>query len=133
VDVSPPGFGLHQKESRLSTFQRDIGDIHVLSSVGVDILVYELVTNGSRWDFVSWSTKLAILQELGNRYYGSEDDAQMVVDSPGFPYIWEIIGSSEPLVRCLWCKILYTLAWHKCTIPHILEMRGCERLVALLE
>jgi hypothetical protein len=35
VDISPPGIGLHQKESRQPAFDNDIGDILIILSVRV--------------------------------------------------------------------------------------------------
>jgi hypothetical protein len=79
-----------------------------------------------------WSTKATILEELIDRI-SSGNYMQMVVDSPGFIYIWELLGSPDPRVRSSSCKLLGNLAYLKLTLPPILEMRGCERLVALLE
>jgi hypothetical protein len=91
------------------------------------------LTNGCRWDYVLVATKVTILGELAYRIYVSEDDAQVVVDSPVFHYIWENLGSPDPMARRSSCNLLDSLAKHECTIPHMLEMRGCERLLALLE
>jgi hypothetical protein len=92
-----------------------------------------LLTDGPRWDFVSLATKVNILDELGDRTSVSEDDAQALVDSPIFQCIWEMLGSPDPKARSSSCSLLGGLAKHECTIPQILEMRGCERLVALRE
>ncbi|KAJ7872107.1 hypothetical protein B0H13DRAFT_2553919 [Mycena leptocephala] len=92
------------------------------------------------WDFVSSSTKDTIVRELtrrimafSSRVYGSKDDAQALVDSPVFHYIWEMLRSPDPVARSSSSNLLDSLAKHECTIPHILEMRGCEQLVALLD
>jgi hypothetical protein len=87
----------------------------------------------SRWDFVSGSTKVAILKELGNRSFIPMGNPQALVDSPVFPYIWEMFGSPDPMARKWSCQLLYNLALDECNIPLILEMRGCEQLVALLK
>jgi hypothetical protein len=85
----------------------------------------------SRWDYVSWSTKVIILEELGYRVVTSKKYARMVVDSSGLPYIWELLD--DPATRVLSCILLGGLALDECIIPPILEMRGCEQLVALLK
>jgi hypothetical protein len=88
-----------------------------------------------RWDFVSWSTKSAILRALRARILVSENDhdAQAVVVSPVFRYIGEMLGSPDPGARRASCSLLGDLARYECSIPPILEMRGCERLVTLLK
>jgi hypothetical protein len=79
------------------------------------------------------ATKVAILRDLSNRSGVVKHDVQAVVDSPGFPYIGEMLGSPDPAARFSSCRLLYRLAVYEYTIPHILEMRGCERLAALLK
>jgi hypothetical protein len=86
----------------------------------------------SRWDYVAWETKVTILKELGNKNCVSEDEAQVVVDSPVFHYIWEMLGSLDSAARISSCWLLFNMTQYKFTIPPILEMGGCGRLVALL-
>jgi hypothetical protein len=90
------------------------------------------LADGSRWDYIGWETKVAILQELSNIIY-SESCTKMVVNSPGFPYIGEMLESPDPLARQSSCLLLHKLTQYECTIPPIVGMRGCERLVALIE
>jgi hypothetical protein len=80
-----------------------------------------------------WETKAAILQELANRIFVSEDEAQAVVYSPIFHHIWEILASPSHVAQGSACWLLGLLAQYEFTIPSILEARGCERLVALLQ
>jgi hypothetical protein len=86
----------------------------------------------SRWDYVAWRTKVAILGEL-YRGIDSENCAWMLVDSPGFPYILKMLGSPDPVAQQYSCRLLECLAQYKFAIPPILEIRICERLVSLLE
>jgi hypothetical protein len=73
------------------------------------------------------------MSELGQRVSASEVGAQAVVDSPVFYNIVETLASPHPVTRGLGCRLLGLLAQYECTIPPILEMRGCEQLVALLQ
>jgi hypothetical protein len=86
----------------------------------------------SRWDYVSWSTKVAILRALSYKIQ-SENNARMVVNSPGFPYIGEMLGLPDPTAQVSSCDLLESLARHEFAIPPILELGACERLLALLE
>jgi hypothetical protein len=78
-------------------------------------------------------TKAALLEELANRIFTSEGDAGAIVDSPVFHHIWKMLVSSDHEAQGLVCWLLGLLAWYEFTIPSILEARGCERLVALLQ
>jgi hypothetical protein len=84
---------------------------------------------------VSWSTKSAILRALRDRMLVSENDrdARAVVVSPVFKCVGQMLGSPDPGARRASCSLLGDLARYECSIPPILEMRGCERLVSLLE
>ncbi|KAJ7913986.1 hypothetical protein B0H13DRAFT_1873448 [Mycena leptocephala] len=84
------------------------------------------------WDYVSWATKAAILEELANRIFASEGEAQAVVDSSVFHHIWKILAWPDPVAQDLACWLLGLLASYKFVIPSILETKGCEQLVALL-
>jgi hypothetical protein len=77
--------------------------------------------------------KAAILEELANRIFESEDEAQVVVDSPVFHHIWEILASPDPAARRSACWFLGLLACYEFAIPCILETRGCEQLMAFLQ
>jgi hypothetical protein len=70
---------------------------------------------------------------LANRIDVSEGEARVVVDSPVFHHIWEILASSDPVEQGLACWLLGLLTQYEFAIPSILEARGCERLVALLQ
>jgi hypothetical protein len=63
----------------------------------------------------------------------SENYAQTVMDSSIFHYIWEMLESPDPEARASSYQLLNRLALYEFTIPHILKMRTCDRLVALLE
>jgi hypothetical protein len=52
------------------------------------------LTDGCRWDYVAWETKAAILKRLG--FEIRFNTARIVADSPGFPYIGEMLGSPDP-------------------------------------
>ncbi|KAF8196698.1 armadillo-type protein [Mycena galopus ATCC 62051] len=82
------------------------------------------------WDFVSWSTKAAILSELAVRI--SAFNARAVVDSPVFPHVAEMLESPDARTRGASCKLLGSLGRHAPTAPAILELRPCERLWSLL-
>jgi hypothetical protein len=80
-----------------------------------------------------WTTKAAILEELANRIFASEGEARAVVDSPVFHHIWEILATPDPVAQGLACWLLGLLARYEFAIPSILEARGCEQFVALLQ
>jgi hypothetical protein len=82
---------------------------------------------------VSSSTKTAILEELTARIFVSNADVRAMVDSPVFHYIWEILALPDPVARGRVCWLLGLLARYEFTVPSILEMRGCEQLMALLQ
>ncbi|KAJ7864023.1 armadillo-type protein [Mycena leptocephala] len=105
--LTPPGIGLHQKESRQPAFNSNIEDVLIVFST-------------------------AILEELANRIFESEGEAQVVVDSPVFHHIWEILVSPDPAARGSACWLLGLLAWYDFAMPSILETRACEELVTLL-
>jgi hypothetical protein len=73
------------------------------------------------------------MNELDKKIDVSEDDMQVVVDSPVFHYIWEMLESPDPVARCSSCSLFESLAQHECTRSRIVEMGGCEQLVVLLE
>jgi hypothetical protein len=78
-------------------------------------------------------TKAAILEQLANRIFASKDEARAVLHSPVFHHIWEILAWPDPVAQGLACWLLGLLAWYEFAIPSILEARGCERLVDLLQ
>jgi hypothetical protein len=80
-----------------------------------------------------WATKAAILEELADRIFVSEGKARAVVDSPVFHHIWEILASPDARARGSACWLLGLLAWYEFAKPSIVEARGCEQLVALLQ
>jgi len=92
----------------------------------------EIYSSYFRWDYVAWKTKVVIMEELSLQTY-SENCAQTLVDSPVFHYIWEMVGSSDPVAKYSSRTLLGRLVRYKCTIPPIVKMGGCERLVALLD
>jgi len=71
------------------------------------------------WDYVSWSTKAAILLELAKRAEFSEADARAVVDSPVFPYVTQMLESPDARARSCSCMLIRSLASHECTVPAI--------------
>jgi hypothetical protein len=79
-----------------------------------------------------WATMASILWELANTIYVSEVNARAMMDSPVFQYTWQMLGSPDPVARSSSCNLLGSLAWYECSIPLILEMRGCGRLLSLL-
>ncbi|KAJ7355589.1 armadillo-type protein [Mycena albidolilacea] len=84
------------------------------------------------WDYVSWSTKTAILSELVDRA-DSEDEARAVVDSPVFPHIAPMLESPDPQARSCSCRLLRSLARYKSIAPAVLELEPYEQLVFLLD
>ncbi|KAF7350485.1 hypothetical protein MVEN_01354100 [Mycena venus] len=84
------------------------------------------------WNYVSPSTKDAILEDLSSRS-ASEADACALVKSPFvFNYITQMLGSPDVGAQIYSCKLLGELARHKSTTSAILEASICERLVSLL-
>ncbi|KAJ7913980.1 armadillo-type protein [Mycena leptocephala] len=92
----------------------------------------EIYSSYFLWDYVSWATKAAILQELANKIFVSEGEARAVVDSPVFHRICEILASPDPMAQSSACWLLGLLASYEFAIPSILETKGCEQLVAFL-
>ncbi|KAF7340152.1 hypothetical protein MVEN_01933700 [Mycena venus] len=91
----------------------------------------EIYSSYFPWNFVSWSTKAAILSELADRT-ASEVDARAVLDSPIYPYIAQMLRSSDTRTRSASCRLLGTLASHDSTALAILESNHCEWLVFLM-
>ncbi|KAF7354159.1 hypothetical protein MVEN_01103500 [Mycena venus] len=85
------------------------------------------------WNFVSWSTKAAILREVADRVRSSEGDACAVVESPIFPEVAQMLLSPDARVRSSSCQLLAELAWWDSTALAIVELKPCERLVSLLQ
>ncbi|KAJ7257953.1 armadillo-type protein [Mycena haematopus] len=83
------------------------------------------------WDFVSWSTKAAILSELAERST-SEVEARAVVDSPVFPHAAQMLWSPNPRSRRASCRLLKNLASYNFTGTAFLKLKACEQLVSLL-
>ncbi|KAF7356829.1 hypothetical protein MVEN_01018400 [Mycena venus] len=83
------------------------------------------------WDYVSWSTKAAILSELADRTT-SEVEARAVVDSPVFECILPVLWSPDAGARSCSCRLLGNLASHECTAPTVLELEASMRLLSLL-
>jgi len=92
----------------------------------------EIYSSYLPWDYVSWSTKVAILSELADRVECDVNDARALVDSPALDHITQMLGSPDIGARISSSRLLASLAKHKCTIPAILELKTCERLVSLL-
>ncbi|KAJ7906062.1 hypothetical protein B0H13DRAFT_2507920 [Mycena leptocephala] len=93
----------------------------------------EIYSSYFLWNRVLWVTKAALLEELANRIFVSEGDARVVVDSPVFHHIWEILASPDPVARGSACWLLGLLAWYEFAVPSILKTRGCEQLATLLQ
>ncbi|KAF7350424.1 Armadillo repeat-containing protein 3 [Mycena venus] len=92
----------------------------------------EIYTSYFQWDFVLWSTKAAIFEDLANRAESKVDEARAVVDSPDFCYITQMLKSPDIGARISSCKLLKSLACHRCTMEAILELRTCVQLVSML-
>ncbi|KAF7350458.1 hypothetical protein MVEN_01351300 [Mycena venus] len=85
-----------------------------------------------QWDFVLWSTKAAIFEDLAGRAQSKVDEARAVVDSPDFSYITQMLKSQDIGARISSCRLLGSLARHECTMETILELRSCAQLVSML-
>ncbi|KAF7350472.1 hypothetical protein MVEN_01352800 [Mycena venus] len=86
-----------------------------------------------QWDFVLWSTKATIFEDLAVRAESNVDEARAVVDSPDFYYITQMLKSPDIGARISSCRLLGSLARHECTMEAILELRTCAQLVSMLQ
>ncbi|KAF7350423.1 hypothetical protein MVEN_01347300 [Mycena venus] len=59
------------------------------------------------------------------------DGARAIVDSPVFNFIAEMLESPDVVARIYACRLLGRLAGHESSIPAMLEIKICERLVSL--
>ncbi|KAF7356897.1 hypothetical protein MVEN_01025500 [Mycena venus] len=92
----------------------------------------EIYSSYFPWNFVSWWTKAAILWELARRAEASEVEARVVVDSPIFPLIVQLLESPNSEARSSSCRLLGYLAQYESTAPAILKLKPSVWLVSLL-
>ncbi|KAJ6581169.1 armadillo-type protein [Mycena capillaripes] len=72
------------------------------------------------------------MSEFNNRAADSEIDARMVVDSPVFHFIVEMLESPDGGVPSSSSTLLGTLASHECTAPAVIALKPSVQLVSLL-
>ncbi|KAK7016348.1 trehalase-domain-containing protein [Favolaschia claudopus] len=84
------------------------------------------------WNYVSWSTKAAILSNITLRVrFGSRSDAYSVVESPVFLFIPEMLDSPDIPTRARASELLGRLILHT-GVGVVLKLGLCSRLVSLL-
>lgn len=76
-------------------------------------------------------TKVKIMSELSNRAE-SEIDARMVVDSPVFHSLAEMLNSPDAAAHSSSCTLLGILASYESTAPAVLALKLCPRLVSFV-
>ncbi|KAF8192741.1 hypothetical protein K438DRAFT_855903 [Mycena galopus ATCC 62051] len=91
----------------------------------------EIYSSYFPWDYVSWSTKDAILCDLADRST-SEVEASAVVNSLVFPHVTRMLGSPNPGVCISSCRLLQSLLSQSSVAAAVLELKPCEQLLSLL-
>jgi hypothetical protein len=128
IYVSPSGVRNNQKESRQAALEDDFGNIFLIHAVcGTFDLHLDFVNRCCRLGYVSRSTKVAILHDLGGRV-ASEADARAIVESPVLDSFVEMLRSPDTGIQGSSCMLLASLAQHECAVP----TKGCEMLMSLL-
>ncbi|KAJ7850003.1 hypothetical protein B0H14DRAFT_2582206 [Mycena olivaceomarginata] len=133
--VYGPTINLHAAAKPLLRFmyrRQAVGIIRGNRDSPLSTTILEIYSSYLPWNYVSWSTKSAILADLTERARSSEVEARAVVDSPVFPCIVQMLGSPDPRLRSCSCRLLGGLASNKFTAPAILELETCARVVSLL-
>ncbi|KAF8196770.1 armadillo-type protein [Mycena galopus ATCC 62051] len=129
-----PTLNLHAAAKPLSRFlyHRQALDI-IKKNRGspLSVATLEILSSYFPWDFVSVSTKTAIMSELANRST-SEVEARAVVDSPVFPPVAQMIGSPNHGVRISYCRLLGSLLRFEPIAPTMFRLKPYEQLVFLL-
>ncbi|KAF8192725.1 armadillo-type protein [Mycena galopus ATCC 62051] len=129
-----PTINLHAAAKPLSRFlyHRQALDI-IRKNCGSPLSAATLETYSSYfpWNYVSWSTKAAILSDLADRST-SEAEARAVVDSPVFPHVAQMLGSPNAGVRISSCRLLQSLLSQASIAPAVLELKPCEQLLSIL-
>ncbi|KAJ7456265.1 armadillo-type protein [Mycena galericulata] len=96
--------------------------------------ILDTFTSYFPWNYISSSTKVAILIGLTERAE-SEDDARVIIgDSFLRAQASEFLGSSspEPEVREWACRLVGALASHELIVPSILDLGLCVQVTSLL-
>ncbi|KAJ7456263.1 armadillo-type protein [Mycena galericulata] len=94
--------------------------------------ILDTFTSYFPWNYISLSTKAAILIGLTERAK-YENDAQVIIgDSFFLVQESEFLGSSSPEVRECACRLVGTLAAHELVMPTILASGLCVQLASLL-
>ncbi|KAJ6485871.1 armadillo-type protein [Mycena sanguinolenta] len=129
-----PTINLHRAAKPLSRFLHHRQALEIMRKnrdTPLSIAMLDMYSSYFPWDFVSWSTKTAILSELADRST-SEAEARAVVDSPVFPYAAQMLWSPNPRTRRASCRLLKNLGSYKFTGSAILKLKACEQLMSLL-
>jgi hypothetical protein len=126
IHVSPPSIRNHEKESHQPALEDDIANILLIHAVCATLHL-DFVHRCCRLSYVSRSTKVAILHDLGGRV-ASEADACAIVESPVFDCFLEMLRSPDAGIRGSSCMLLASLAQHECAVP----TKACEMLMSLL-
>ncbi|KAJ7356620.1 armadillo-type protein [Mycena albidolilacea] len=130
-----PTINLHAAAKPLSRFLYHRQALNIIKKnrdSPLSTATLEIYSSYFPWDFVSWSTKAAILSELADRARTSEIAARAVVDSPVLPHVEPMLLSPSTQTRSASCKLLRSMGLHSSTAPVILELQLCGRLVSLL-
>ncbi|KAK7031430.1 armadillo-type protein [Favolaschia claudopus] len=98
----------------------------------LSVATLEIYSSYLPWDFVSWSTKAAILSEIADQTLSSEVDAIAVVDSPVFPFLPQMLEADDPGVKSASWRLIGNLAVHESIVSTILGLQVCGKLVLLL-
>jgi len=61
------------------------------------------------------------------------DGAQAIVEAKALDYVLMLLESQRPTIREWTCELLGRLVCHESSVPMVLELQACVRLVCLLE
>ncbi|KAF7358477.1 hypothetical protein MVEN_00898200 [Mycena venus] len=138
-DSNPPGptINLHAAAKPLARFlyhRQALQIIRKNRDSPLSTTTLEIYRGYFPWNFVSSLTKAAILRELAKRVGSSEAEARMVVESPLFPCVTQMLWSPDThwQAQSSSYNLLGKLAQHESTAPAVLELKLCPQLVSLL-
>ncbi|KAJ7479230.1 armadillo-type protein [Mycena latifolia] len=92
--------------------------------------IMDIYSSYLAYKYVSPSTKSAVLKDLQRRVE-AEDAACTVADSRALHVVEELLGLPDTEVCRAVCSMLGQLASHESTVPAILSIEPCRRLVSL--
>ncbi|KAJ7436246.1 armadillo-type protein [Mycena galericulata] len=118
---------------KLMYHRQAMGFIKQNRGVPLSTEILETFSSYLPWNYISPSTKAAILLQLAWRACSNEDDARFIVGSFLLTQGPELLGSSNADVRESACRLLGNLAAHESVLPSILDSEVFLQLVSLLQ